>query len=161
MLQPVALALIVFAVAVINCTADENWLRYERIIHARRCAQRHGQGRGQAVRCPGYIPAFFRSGTVSGARPAAPRRGRQRLDSHLSQALQRKIHLTSLKKKVHVTSALGEKPNVFFWGTKTEHIYAVITHARQKGILKKVSGQLSGAPAPPLKGRSAGALISK
>ena len=111
LLQPVALALIVFAVAVINCTADENWLRYERIIHARRCAQRHGQGRGQAVRCPGYIPAFFRSGTVSGARPAAPRRGRQRLDSHLSQALQRKIHLTSLKKKVHVTSALGEKPN--------------------------------------------------
>ena len=32
-------------------------------------------------------------------------------------------------------------------------------YSRQKGILKKHSGQLSGAPAPPLKGRSAGALI--
>ena len=32
-------------------------------------------------------------------------------------------------------------------------------YSRPKGILKKHSGQLSGAPAPPLKGRSAGALI--
>ena len=52
---------------------------------------------------------------------------------------------------------------VFWGGTNTEHIHfmqSLRTHARQKGILKKLSGQLSGAPSPPLKGRSAGALIT-